>query len=162
MGPALVIVAAIVVVAIVGALLMGPRLQQKGDEAIARAKQELGGDGKVLEIEPKAVGLMTEPPEAGTGGGQGVLAVSADTIVFVTWGKQDVMKIPRSSVTSIECSADDPGAVQKATIIVNFEHEGSPAKGQFRIARDLVSWLTTLGYDWGPGGPPAPPSDDEA
>ena len=157
----IIIVVVVIVAAVAAMLVMNPILQKKGEEAIAKAKAELGGDSNVIEIEPKAVGLLTEPAEAGTAGGQGVLAVSATDLVFVTWSKQEVMKVPRSTITDVACSAEDPGAVSKATIIVSFTHGGSPAKAQFRVSRDLVNWLTALGYDWGPSGPPVPGADDD-
>lgn len=161
MGVALIVLAVLVVGAIVAGLALNPVLAKKGDEAIATAKRELG-EGNVLEIEPKAVGLATDPPEAGTNGGQGVLAVSATDLVFVTWGKQEVMKLSRADITSIECSADRPGEVSKATIIVTFPFEGKPAKAQFRLGRDLVNWLDVLGYDWGPEGKPEVVVDADA
>ncbi len=154
----LIVLGVLVVVGAVVALAMGPTLQKKGDAAVAKAKELLGADN-VLEIEPKAVGLATEPPDAGTNGGLGCLAVSASDLVFVTWGNLEALQIPRSSITKVDCSAEAPAEVAKAAIIVEFTHAGGTATTQFRLSRDLVNWLTVLGYDWGPDGPPAPPAD---
>ena len=37
---------------------------------------------------------------------------------------------------------------------MNFTSADGPAKASFRL-KDPVPWLTELGYDWGPEGPPA-------
>ena len=159
MDKVLIVIAVVAVVAIAAMVLLNPGLKKKGDAAIDRAKELLGGD--VIEIEPKAVGLTADPPEAGTKGGMGCLALSASDLVFVLWGDQETMTVPRSAITSVECSADDPAAVAKAAIVVHFTFEGKPATAQFRVARDLVNWLTVLGYDWGPEGPPAPDATED-
>ncbi len=157
----LIIIAVVVVGGGIALIALSPTLQKKGDAAIAKAKEVLGADN-VLEIEPKAVGLATEPPEAGTNGGMGVLAVSNTDLVFIPWGNLEVMQIDRSTITSVNCSSDEPANAVKATIIIEFDHRGAQAKAQFRVSRDLVSWLTVLGYDWGPEGPPAPDADNDA
>jgi len=157
----LIILAVVIVGGGIALLALSPTLQKKGDAAVDKAKEILGADN-VLEIEPKAVGLATEPPEAGTNGGMGVLAVSATDLVFIPWGNLEVMQVARSTITSVGCSSDEPANAVKATIILDFEHRGAQAKAQFRVSRDLVSWLTVLGYDWGPHGPPAIDAESDA
>jgi hypothetical protein len=135
-------------------------LNKKGDAAIDRAKEMLGGEPQVKVIEPKAVGMGTEPAEAGGLLGLGCLAASADKIVFVTWQPQSEFVIERSAITGVETAADDPGSVSKTTIDVHYTRtNGETALARWRFGRDLVDWLNELGYDWGPDGPPAPAND---
>jgi hypothetical protein len=157
----LIVVVAIVVIVIIAGLALSPMLNKKGDVAITRAKVLVGGESAVKVIEPKAVGMGTEPEDAGGLLGMGCLAASADTIAFVTWQPQAEFVIDRSTITGVDTAADDPGSVSKTTIDVHYTRPGGEtALARWRFGRDLVDWLTELGYDWGPDGPPA--ADEEA
>lgn len=155
----LIVLAVVVVAAIVVAVAVTPMLNRKADEAVDRVKEILGAD-QVKVIEPKATGLATEPEEAGGLRGLGCLGASDTTIAFVTTAPHKEFTIDRSAVTEVTTAAADPGAVQKTTIEIHYTHDGEPAKAMWRIGRDLNQWLTELGYDWGPDGPPA--EDDTA
>lgn len=155
----LIVLIAVVAIVVVAGLALSPVLNKKGDVATARAKEILGFDD-VKVIEPKAVGMGTEPSEAGGLLGLGCLAASDDKIVFVTWQPIDEFVIDRSKVTKVETATDDPSAVQKTTIEITFTADnGQEAVARYRFGRDLVEWLNVLGYDWGPDGPPV---DDDA
>jgi hypothetical protein len=159
MNVVLIVVGAIVVIVLDVGLALSPMLNKKGDVAIARAKELLGDDVKA--IEPKAVGMGTEPADAGGLMGMGCLAANDSTIAFVTWQPAAEFTIDRSTVTNVEVAAEDPTAVSKTTIDVTYKQaNGEEAVAKWRFGRDLVEWLNVLGYDWGPDGPPA--TDDES
>jgi hypothetical protein len=161
MAVLLIVLVAIVAIVIVAGLALSPMLNKKGDAAIARARELVGGEVNVKVIEPKAVGMGTEPSDAGGLLGLGCLAASDDKIVFVTWQPQAEFVIERSAITGVETAADDPGAVSKTTIDIHYTRsDGEAALARWRFGRDLVDWLNELGYDWGPDGPPAPATTD--
>jgi len=154
----LIVLAVVVVVVIIIGLALNPVLNKKGDAAIKRCKEVLGADA-IIEIEPKANGFGTEPASAGGLRGMGCLAVSATELMFVTWAPQHEFRISRSAITGIETSTDDVSGTQKAMVMVNYTaDDGSAAVASWRLP-ELVEWLTALGYDFGPDGPPAPEVD---
>ena len=156
----LIILAVIVVVVILIALALNPLLNKKGDAAIARCKEALGAD-QIVEIEPKANGFGTEPAEAGGLRGMGCLAVSESDLMFVTWAPQHEFRLKRSSITGIDTSSDDVGGTQKAMVMVSYTaDDGTAAVASWRLP-ELVQWLTVLGYDFGPDGPPAAKTADD-
>jgi hypothetical protein len=161
MAVLLIVLVAIVAIVIVAGLALSPMLNKKGDAAIERARELVGGESQVRVIEPKAVGMGTEPAEAGGLLGLGCLCASADKLVFVTWQPRADFVIKRSAITGVETAADDPGAVSKTTIDVHYTRDdGQTALARWRFGRDLVDWLSELGYDWGPDGPPAAATTD--
>lgn len=149
---ALIVVGSLVLIVVIVALVAGPKLKKKGDEATNRAKELIGGDWTLLE--PKVTGLGTIPPEAGGAQGLGCLAVSADRLAFVTWAPQKEFTLDRSAITKVDVAAADVGDVEKSTIIVNFPFEDGEATASFRMKSGLHDWLDELGYDWGPDGRP--------
>jgi len=156
----LIVLAVIVVVVILVGLALNPLLNKKGDAAILRCKEELGAD-QIIEIEPKANGFGTEPTEAGGLRGMGCLAVSETDLMFVTWAPQHEFRIKRSTITGVDTSSDDVGGSQKAMVMVSYTaDDGSSAVASWRLP-ELVQWLTVLGYDFGPDGPPAPKTDED-
>jgi hypothetical protein len=158
MNAVLIVLAVVVVIGIVVALALNPLLNKKGDAAIARCKEALGAD-KILEIEPKANGFGTEPAEAGGLRGMGCLAVSETDLMFVTWAPQKEFRIARSAVTGVDTSTDDIGGTQKAMVMVTYTTDsGDSAVASWRLP-ELTEWLTVLGFDFGPDGPPAPAAD---
>ncbi|MEZ5141442.1 MAG: hypothetical protein R2726_02835 [Acidimicrobiales bacterium] len=163
MNALLIVLLVVVVVVIVAGLALTPMLNKRGDAAIERAHELVGGKDAVKVIEPKATGFGTEPDEAGGLRGMGVLAAGPDQIAFVTWAPQKEFSIDRGAITKVGTAADDPTAVQKTMIQITYT---DPSEGevlaQFRIGRDLGDWLDELGYDWGPEGRPAPATEDDA
>ena len=153
----LIVLGSLVLIVVVIALVSGPKLRQKGDAAVDRAKELIGGPWVMLE--PKVTGLGTIPPEAGGAQGLGCLAVSADRLAFVTWAPQKEFVLERSAITSVDIAAEDVGSAEKSTIIVSFPFEGAEATASFRMKTDLHDWLDELGYDWGPEGRPAADAD---
>ncbi len=161
MNVVLIVLAVIVVLGIVVALALNPLLNKKGDAAIARCKEVLGA-GNVVEIEPKANGFGTEPAEAGGLRGMGCLAVSETDLMFVTWAPQKEFQIKRSAITGVDTSTDDIGGTQKAMVMVTYTTDGGEsAVASWRLP-ELTEWLTVLGFDFGPDGPPAPKDDSAA
>lgn len=157
--PLIILVVILVIVAGVG-LALNPLLNKKGDAAIARVKGALGAD-RILEIEPKANGFGTEPAEAGGLKGMGCLAVSDTDLMFVTWAPQHEFRVARSAITAIATEATDLSTTQKAMVMVTYTAEdGSSVVARWRLP-ELVQWLTVLGYDFGPDGPPAPRTDTD-
>jgi hypothetical protein len=156
----LIILAVVVVIVILVGLALNPLLNKKGDAAILRVKETLGAD-RILEIEPKANGFGTEPAEAGGLRGMGCLAVSDTDLMFVTWAPQNEFRISRSAITAIETSADDLASAQKAMVMVTYTaDDGSSVVASWRLP-ELVEWLTVLGYDFGPDGPPVAKADSD-
>jgi hypothetical protein len=151
----LIVLAVVVVVVVLVGLALNPLLKKKRDTAVLACQAALGAD-RILEMEPKANGLGTEPSEAGGLQGMGCLAVSDTDLMFVTWAPRNEFRISRSAITGINTSSDDIGAAQKATVLVTYTtDDGSPAVASWRLP-ELVSWLTVLDYDFGPEGAPAP------
>ena len=161
-----VLIVAIVILAVVAiaALAFGPMLNRKGEAAVARCKEMLGAD-QIRLIEPKANGFGTEPATAGGLRGMGCLAMNDTDLVFVTWAPQKEFRLSRSAITKVTTSADDFTGVQKAMVMVEYKaDDGSQATASWRLS-ELVEWLTALGYDFGPDGPPSdadtePAADD--
>jgi len=154
MTAVIIILVVVLVLAVIAALALNPVLKKKGDVAIDEARTAVGGRDKVQVIEPKAVGLGTEPDEAGGLRGQGVLAISDEAVAFVTWAPQRTFRIERSAVSSVSTSAPDARSMDKATIEVAFQSAEGPATATFRLP-EVARWLDALGYDWGPEGRPA-------
>jgi hypothetical protein len=153
MGIVLAVLVVLVIVVVVAGLAFGPSLRKKGDAAVARCKEVLGAD-QIRLIEPKANGFGSEPATAGGLKGMGCLAMSDTDLMFVTWAPQKEFKLSRSAVTSVATSADDLTGVQKAMIMVTYTGDEGEVTASWRLT-DLVEWLTALGYDFGPEGPPA-------
>ena len=159
MNAVLIVLAVIVVIGIIIALALNPLLNKKGDAAILRCKEALGAD-KILEIEPKANGFGTEPAEAGGLRGLGCLAVTDSDLMFVTWAPQKEFRIARSAITGVDTSTDDIGGTQKAMVMVTYDTDGgASAVASWRLP-ELTEWLTVLGFDFGPDGPPVPKADE--
>jgi len=159
MNAVLIVLAVIVVIGIIIALALNPLLNKKGDAAILRCKEALGAD-KILEIEPKANGFGTEPAEAGGLRGMGCLAVTDSDLMFVTWAPQKEFRIARSAITGVDTSTDDIGGTQKAMVMVTYDTDGgASAVASWRLP-ELTEWLTVLGFDFGPDGPPVPKADE--
>ena len=162
MNVLLIVLLVVVVVVIIAGLALTPMLNKKGDAAIARARELVGGKDAVKVIEPKATGFGTEPEEAGGLRGMGALAVGPERVAFVTWAPQNEFTIERSAITKVDTAAEDPTTVQKTMIQLHYASSEGDALAQFRIGRDLGDWLDELGYDWGPEGRPAPADDTAA
>ncbi|MCU0309932.1 MAG: hypothetical protein MUE36_03200 [Acidimicrobiales bacterium] len=160
MSPLVIVAIVVVVVLVIAALAFNPLLAKRGDAAIAQAREELGGRESVLLLEPKAVGFGSEPEEAGGLRGQGVLALGADAMVFVTWAPRKVFRLPRAAVTSVTTSAADPRTLEKATVLVGFDAPGHDGSSVSWRVPEIARWLDALGYDWGPEGPPDLDEDD--
>jgi len=138
---------------VIASLVLNPILKKRGDTAIEDARAALGGRDQVRLIEPKAVGHGSEPDEAGGLRGQGVLAVSDTSLVFVTWAPRRSFQVERSAITGVTTSAPDARTLDKATVEVAFVAASGPAKASFRLP-EVARWLDALGFDWGPEGPP--------
>jgi hypothetical protein len=151
----------VVLVLVVAALAFNPMLQKRGDAAIEEARTALGGRERVRLLEPKAVGFGSEPEEAGGLRGQGVLAAGDDALVFVTWAPRRTHRLERSSITSVTTSAPDARVLEKAALIVGFDHPEHPGTVSWRVP-EIARWLDELGYEWGPEGRPDLDADAEA
>ena len=156
----IIILVAIVVIAVLVSLVLNPILQKRGDTAIEDARAALGGRENVTLIEPKAVGHGSEPDEAGGLRGQGVLALSADKLVFVSWAPRKSFVLDRSAITGVTTSAPDARVMDKATIELAFTSAEGPATTSFRLP-ELARWLDALGFDWGPEGAPSFDTDED-
>ena len=156
----IIVLVAVVVIAVPVSLVLNPILQKRGDTAIEDARTALGGRDNVTLIEPKAVGHGSEPDEAGGLRGQGVLALSADKLAFVSWAPRKSFVLDRSAITGVTTSAPDARVMDKATIEVAFTSAEGPATTSFRLP-ELARWLDALGFDWGPEGPPSFDADED-
>lgn len=143
----------IVGIVIVALLVTAPLMKKNEEAAVGRAKELAGGDAAVTIIEARAVGFGTDPEEAGGLRGMGVLAASADKLVFVTWRPQREFVIDRATVTEVDTPTPDVVDANKAMIEIAHRHDGVPTTTSFRVP-DPLDWLDELGYDWGPDGKP--------
>jgi hypothetical protein len=156
----LIILAVVVAIGIVVALALNPLVRKASDQAISVCWERLGRD-RIQVIEPKAVGFATDPEDAGGLRGQGCLAANDETLLFVTTAGRKEFAIPRSAITSVE-SSGDPRSPVKATLMVTYTgSEGEEVTAGWRLP-DMPDWLTALGYDWGPEGPPPKEEDEDA
>ncbi len=154
MSPLIIVAVVVVAVVVVAALAVNPLLAKRGDAAIGEAREQLGGRDRVRLIEPKAVGFGSEPDEAGGLRGQGVLAVSDDALVFVTWAPRNVYRIDRSAITSVTTSSTDPRSLEKAAVILGVDDSEHPGASVSWRVPEIARWLVELGFDWGPEGAP--------
>ena len=154
----LIVLIVVVAIGIVVALALNPVVRKGSDAAIARCWERLDRS-RILAIEPKAVGFATDPEDAGGLRGQGCLAANDTELLFVTTGKQREFAIPRSAITSVEPSGDPRSPVKSTLSVVYQDAEHGAVTASWRLP-DMPDWLTALGYDWGPEGPP-PKDDDE-
>jgi hypothetical protein len=150
-----IIILAIVVILVLAAF--NPVMRRKEDVAIKTVKDRLGPDA-IKVIEPRTTAMGTDPEEAGGLRGMSCLAVNDEELMAVTWTGLREWHIPRSSITGVDSAADDPTSVQKATVTVAYTTPEGEATAMFRL-REPVAWLTELGYDWGPDGPPSDGAD---
>jgi hypothetical protein len=157
MNPLVIVLVLVVIAGVIALIAFNPMLKKREDDAIAAVKERFGSDERTM-IETRATAMGTEPDEAGGVRGMSVLAVNSQELMAVTWSGLNEWVVARSAITAVESSADDPEAVQKATIIISYPAAGGTAKASFRL-KDPVPWLTELGYDWGPEGPPAPAAE---
>ncbi len=154
MSPLIIVAIVVVAVVVVASLAINPVLARRGDAAIAEAREQLGGRDRVRLIEPKAVGFGSEPDEAGGLRGQGVLALSDDTLVFVTWAPRKAYRLDRSTITSVTTSSTDPRTLEKAAVILGLDDAEHPGASVSWRVPEIARWLVELGFDWGPEGPP--------
>jgi hypothetical protein len=156
----LIILVVVVAIGIVVALALNPVIRKASDQAIGVCHERLGRD-TIVAIEPRAVGFATDPEEAGGLRGQGCLAVNDEELLFVTTAGRKEFAIPRSSITSVECSGD-PRSPVKSTLMVTYTGDGGGEVTAGWRLPDMPDWLTALGYDWGPEGPPPKDEDEDA
>jgi len=161
MTTALVVVAVVIAIVVIGALaLTNPMMKKREAAAIGAVKDKLGADN-VLIIEPRTTAMGVDPDDGSGLRGMTCLAASDDQLLAVSWAGLNEWSIPRSTITGVDTAAEDPTAVQKVSIMVAYSPEGGGDEmtAMFRL-KEPVAWLTELGYDWGPDGPP-PMDDDE-
>lgn len=145
-----IVLAVVVVVGLVLLLAFAPKLQGKEKAASELARQAVGGEDTVRFLDPRVVGFGTEPDEAGGLRGMGVLAVSDDTIAFVTWHPQEQHTIERGAVREVSTEAAGVEDASKAMIRVRYaaaDDDGEVVAG-YRV-KDPVRWLEALGASGG-------------
>ena len=153
MNPLVIVLIVLVIAGVIALVAFSPMLKKKEDAAANRMRERFGADERKL-VETRVTAMGSEPEEAGGVRGMSLLAVNSTEVLAVTWAGLNEWAVSRSDITSVESSADDPEAVQKATIIIGYTTPDGPATASFRL-KDPVPWLNELGYDWGPEGPPA-------
>ncbi len=155
------VLAIVIVVVVIGALAAtNPMMKKREDAAIKAVKDKLGKDA-IKVIEPRTTAMGVDPEEAGGVRGMSCLAITEDDLMAVTWSGLNEWSIKRSTITGVDTAADDPSAVQKASIMITFTTGDGEATAMFRL-REPVPWLKELDYDWGPDGPPPDEDEDEA
>ncbi len=152
------VLAIVIVVVVIGALAAtNPMMKKREDAAIKAVKDKLGKDN-IKVIEPRTTAMGTDPEEAGGVRGMSCLAITDEDLMAVTWSGLNEWSIKRSAITGVDTAADDPTAVQKASIVITFTAADGEATAMFRL-REPIPWLKELDFDWGPDGPP--PDEDE-
>lgn len=160
MQTVLIVLAVVVVLVAVAGIAAGPMMKRSEAAAAARARELVGGEERVARLEPRSVGFGTDPEDAGGLKGMGVLAVSQDALAFVTWRPMQEFRVDRGTVTAVEAATANVVESRKGMVEVHYTEPGKmPAKASFRVP-EPAEWLDALGYDWGPGGRPAPSQDD--
>lgn len=151
--------AAIVIGVLLGLLVTIPSIRKKEDAAIKVTKDALGAS-EVVMIEPRTTAMGFEPTSANGVKAMCCLTASATDLMAVSWSNRTEWRIARSAITKVDTEAPDPASVQKASILITYTTpEGDEVLARFRL-KDPVPWLTELGYDWGPEGPPVLEDDD--
>ncbi len=147
-----IVLVVLVVLGVIALIAFNPMLKKREEAAVAVMKERFGANERLV-VDLRATAMGTEPEEAGGVRGMSVLAVNTEELLAVTWSGLNQWSVPRSAITAVDSSAADPEAVQKATIIVTFTTADGDATASFRL-KEPIPWLTELGYDWGPDGPP--------
>ena len=142
MNALVIVLVVVVVLGVIALIAFNPLLKNHEDAAITVMRERFG-DNERLVVEPRATAMGTEPDEAGGVHGMSVLAVNTDHC-SVTWSGLHQFSVARSAITSVESSADDPEAVQKATIIVNFTSADRTGEGQLPAEGPRA----VVGQDW--------------
>jgi len=156
----LLIVLAVLVVGVLIALVVTiPAVRKKEDAAIAKCWDGLGRENIVM-IEPRTTAMGFEPPETSAVKAMTCLAATKDELMAVSFAKLDEWRIDRSTITNVDTEADDPSALRTASILITYTQPSGDVLARFRI-KEPVPWLTELGYDWGPDGPPVLDDEDD-
>ena len=154
----MVLAVVVVIVIVVGLVATNPMMRKREDAAIKTLKDHLGA-GSVQVIEPRTTAMGTEPDDGSGLRGMVCLGLSDAELMAVAWVRGGEWRIPRASVTSVDTPVEDPSETPRATIVVGYTRaDGEEMTAMFRV-REAPEWLTALGYDWGPDGPP-PTYDD--
>ena len=154
----LIVFGVLIVVIIVAGLVTIPMVQKKEDAAIKVVKDTLGEDNIVM-VDKVTTAMGFEPADASGIKARACLAASATQVMAVGASSLEEWKIERSAITKVGCEAEDPSQVQKASIMITYAGPTGEVTAKFRM-KNPVPWLTELGYDWGPEGPPVYEDDD--
>jgi len=152
----LIVVVVVVALVVLAGLALNPLIAKKNDAAIKACKDALGAD-TIKVIEPRAVGFGTEPEEAGGLRGQGCLAVNDTEAMFVTTAGNKAFGLPLASVTGVDTEGDPRGTAKTMVKVTYTDQTYGDVVASWRVP-EVPAWLTALGYDWGPEGPP--PAED--
>jgi len=156
---ALLIVLIVVIVGVLIALVATiPAVRKKEDAAIAKCRDALGREN-IIMIEPRTTAMGFEPADTSAVKAMTCLAATKTELMAVSFAKLDEWRIDRSAITKVDTEADDPAAVRTASILLTYTGPAGDVVARFRI-KEPVPWLTELGYDWGPDGPPVMDEDD--
>jgi hypothetical protein len=155
----LIVLAVLVVVVLIALVATIPAVRKKEDAAIAKCWDGLGRENIVL-IEPRTTAMGFDPPETSAVKAMTCLAASKDELMAVSFAKLDEWRIARSAISTVHTEAADPASVQTASILITYAGADGDVLARFRI-KQPVPWLTELGYDWGPDGPPIMDDEDE-
>jgi hypothetical protein len=157
---ALLIVLAVLVVGVLIALVATiPAVRKKEDAAIAKCWDALGRENIVM-IEPRTTAMGFDPVDTSAVKAMTCLAATKDELMAVSFAKLDEWRIERSAISKVDTEASDPAAASTASILITYAGPTGDVVARFRI-KQPVPWLTELGYDWGPEGPPVLDEDDE-
>lgn len=157
----LIILGVIIVLAIVVGLATIPMVQKKEDASIKVVKDTLGEDN-IIMVDKTTVAMGFDPASASGIKARACLGATKTEVMAVGASTLEEWKIDRSTITKVDCEAPDPTEVAKASIMITYTAASGPVTAKFRL-KDPVPWLTELGYDWGPDGPPVADAgeDDE-
>lgn len=159
MNPLIILAVAIVVGVLLGFLVTIPSIRKKEDAAIKTVKDALGASDIVL-IEPRTTAMGFEPAAASGVKAMACLAATGTEVMAVSWSNKSEWRIDRSAITKVDTEAADPAAVQKASVLISYTTPDGDVLARFRL-KEPVPWLTELGYDWGPDGPPVFEDDED-
>jgi len=156
----LLVVFAVVVVGVLIALVVTiPAVRKKEEAAIAKCWEGLGRENLVM-IEPRTTAMGFEPADTSAVKAMTCLAATKDELMAVSFAKLDEWRIDRATITKVDTEADDPAALRTASILITYTTPTGDVLARFRL-KEPVPWLTELGYDWGPEGPPVMDDDED-
>ena len=137
-----------------------PDAEEEEDAAIGRSCASASAPTSASWSRPGPPPWAPSPRRPAGVRGMSVLAVNTDRAHGRHVGRPErVRRRPRRRSPRSSRRPTTPRPCRRRPSSSTTPAPRAPATASFRL-KDPVPWLTELGYDWGPEGPPAPDADD--